>query len=128
MPNGHHLRFMKTRLVPVALAGALTLAGIAGCSRSDTVAEGIIDCVEYQNGHGGTEGFTRGNDSRAVPGGNGSWNVDAYGRLTPQYLIITRPQRPDLGPLVIPASRLLSIQFGDGGIARVDENKPNPPK
>ena len=43
-----------------------------------------------------------------------------------QMLLIVEPQRIDLGPLVIPAHRLVSIQFGDGGIKEVDENKPNP--
>jgi hypothetical protein len=61
-----------------------------------------------------------------VPGGNGCWNVDAFGRLTREFLIITRPQRSDLGPQVIPAHRLVSIQFGDGGIKQVNENQPKP--
>lgn len=119
---------MKTRLALFGLVGAVIVAAIVGCSRSDTVTEGVIYCVEYQLPGGGTDGFTRVNDNRCVPGGSGTWNVDAYGRLTPEFLIITRPQQEGLGPLVIPASRLVSIQFGDGGIAQVDEHKPNPPK
>ncbi len=75
---------------------------------------------------GRTEGFTRLNESRAVPGGNGSWNIDAHGRLTRDFLVITRPQRQDFGPLVIPAHRLVSVQFGDGGIKQVNENQPKP--
>jgi hypothetical protein len=57
-----------------------------------------------------------------VPGGNGSWNVDARGHLTRDFLVITRPQRRDLGPLVIPVHRLLNFQFGDGGIKEVNDN------
>lgn len=119
---------MKTRLVSFGLAAVVMLAGILGCSHSDTVAEGVIFSVEFQLPGGGTEGFTRVNDARCVPGSSGTWNVDAYGRLTREFLIITRPQKPELGPLVIPASRLVNIQFGDGGIKEVDERKPNPGK
>lgn len=106
----------------VALLGAGGLL-LSGCEQreegSDTVAEGVIYSVEYNLPGGGTGGFTRLNNSKAVPGGNGSWSVEAYGRLTPEHLIITQPQRKDLGPRVIPASRLIEIQFGDGGIKDV---------
>jgi hypothetical protein len=63
----------------------------------------------------------------AVPGGTGSWNVDAYGKLTRDFLIITRPQHPDLGPEVIPAHRLSNLQFGDGGSKQVKERQHAPP-
>ena len=62
-----------------------------------------------------------------VPGGNGSWNVDAYGKLMQDFLIITRPQARDLGPEVIPVHRLVRIKFGDGGIKQVNENQSAPP-
>jgi hypothetical protein len=101
---------------------------MVGCGHSDIVAEGVIYSVEAQKPGGGTEGFTRLNESKAVPGGNGSWNLDMRGRLTHEFLIVTRPQHPDLGPQVIPVSRLVSVQFGDGGIKEVDERKPNPGK
>jgi hypothetical protein len=116
-----------------ACIGILSLAllsGVSGCSsstdRANTVAEGTIYYVMYQSEDGKTGGFTRLNEAKAVPGGNGSWNIDAYGRLTPDFLIITRPGHKDLGPRVIPANRLLDIQFGDGGIKEVDENNPKP--
>lgn len=103
---------------------------ITGCaptsSKSDTVAEGVILSVEYEMEGGRTGGFTRLNESKAVPGGNGSWNVDAHGRLTREFLIITRPQRTDLGAQVIPTHRLVSVKFGDGGIKQVNENQPKP--
>jgi hypothetical protein len=119
---------MKTHLALLGLiiATALLLPGCAPLgSKSDTIAEGVILSVEYQTQGERTRGFTRLNDSKAVPG-SGSWNVDAHGRLTREFLIITRPQRPELGPQVIPAHRLVSIQFGDGGIKQVDENHPKP--
>ena len=119
-----HLRL----LLPVAVAAMV----FAGCStpssnRSSIIAEGIIYSVEYQLEGGHTVGFTRVNNSKAVPGGNGSWNVDAYGKLTRDSLVITRPQHPDLGSEIIPTHRLINVQFGDGGIKQVKENQPAAP-
>ena len=88
--------------------------------QGETVAEGVIFSVEYKVKNGKTRGFTRLNISQAVPGGNGSFNIDAYGRLTRDFLIITRPQQKELGPQVIPTHRLVSIQFGDGGIKTIN--------
>jgi len=114
-------------MLGLIIAATLMLTGCAPTSsKSDTVAEGVILSVEYQMEGGRTGGFTRLNESKVVPGGNGSWNIDAHGRLTREFLIITRPQRSDLGPQVIPAHRLISIQFGDGGIKQVNENQPKP--
>lgn len=114
-----------------AVAMAVSLL-VAGCSpaggRAETIAEGTIYYVEFTKAGGGTEGFTRVNSSTAVPGRNGSWNMDAYGRLTRDFLTITRPRQKDLGPLVIPVHRLVSIQFGDGGIKTVSENHPAAPQ
>jgi hypothetical protein len=108
-------------------AAAWILTGCApSASQSGIVAEGVIFSVEYQMEGGRTGGFTRLNESKSVPGGNGSWNVDAHGRLTREFLIITRPQRTDLGPEIIPAHRLVRIQFGDGGIKKVNESQPKP--
>lgn len=115
---------MPTAFTKLLLCCAVTVL-LVGCRRSDsnqTVAEGVIWTVEYRQENGKTGGFTRINDSRAVPGGNGSWNVDAYGRLTRDYLFITHPKQKDAGLEVIPASRIVSINFGDGGIKTVNEN------
>jgi hypothetical protein len=54
--------------------------------------------------------------------------VDAYGKLTRDFLIITRPQSRELGPEVIPVHRLVHVQFGDGGIKQVKESQPAPSK
>ena len=115
---------MKTHLSLAAALALATAAILTGCAPSGIVAEGVIFSVEYQMEGGRTGGFTRLNESKAVPGGNGSWNMDAYGRLTREFLIITRPQRRDLGPQVIPVHRLVNVQFGDGGIKQVNENQP----
>lgn len=115
-----------------AIAGVLvsSMVFLAGCSPHthgmETIAEGAIFSVEFKKDGGGSEGFTRVNNQIMAPGGNGSWNVDAYGRLTRDFLIITRPQERDLGPQVVPIDRLVSIQFGDGGIKQVDENRSAP--
>ena len=111
---------MKNDWKWVAAVAAAAWTGLVGCARSgsgdrsEVVAEGVVFYVEYQTGGGGTTGFTRSDDSRGVPAG-GKMNVDAYGRLTHDFLIITRPQRKDMGPLVIPVPRLVRVQFGDGG-------------
>lgn len=113
---------------------ALGLLSVAGCSQPTsprsaelhTIAEGTIFSLEYLIEDGKTGGFTRLNIAKAVPGGNGSWNVDAQGRLTQHYLVISYPQRKGLGAHVIPAHRLVDIQFGDGGIKSVSEHEPAP--
>ena len=113
----------------LAIAVILSITGCTSPSRENpVVAEGVLLSVEYRLEDARTGGFTRLNISTAVPGRNGSWNVDAYGRLTRDFLIITRPQRPDLGSRVIPAHRIVDIQFGDGGIKTVNENQPAPAK
>ncbi|HEX6984340.1 MAG TPA: hypothetical protein VF170_03135 [Planctomycetaceae bacterium] len=123
---------MRPRFIRPLLLFALA-AGAVGCARGSreqadegTITEGILFSVEYELGDGRTGGFTRLNLSAAVPGGNGSWNVDAYGRLTRDYLLVTYPQKKDLGPRVIPARRLVDVQFGDGGIEQVAEGEPAP--
>jgi hypothetical protein len=114
-------------LLGLMITTALLLTGCtARTTKSETVAEGVIFSVEYQMEGGRTGGLTRLNESKAVPGGNGRWNIDAHGRLTREFLVITRPQRQDLEPLVIPAHRLVSVQFGDGGVKQVNESQPKP--
>ena len=117
---------MKECFAALLVAGALLSMLAGGCrhdaANDEIVAEGIIWSVEYKLENGQTGGFTRLNNSAAVPGGNGSWNVDAYGKLTRDYLIITFPQKRGFGPRIIPARRLVEIQFGDGGIGAVADH------
>jgi len=116
----------------VAIASVITTTVIARATMrsipSPVIAEGVLFSVEYQLEDGRTGGFTRLNSANAVPGGNGSWNVDAYGRLMEEYLIITYPQKKEIGPHVIPARRLVNVQFSGRGIKKVDESKPAAPK
>lgn len=113
----------------LAMGAVISFTGCASMPRhTPVVVEGVILSVEYKMEGGGSGGFTRLNSPIAVPGGTGSWNVDAYGRLTRDFLIITHPQRPDWGPRVIPVNRLVDIQFGDGGIKTVDESHPASPQ
>jgi hypothetical protein len=129
MQKGFVMNAVGSRFALAAAVAAMVLAGCSSPSNtpSSIVAEGIIYSVEYQLEGGRTGGFTRANNAKAVPGGNGSWNVDAYGKLTRDFLLITRPKHSDLGPEVIPAHRLINIQFGDGGIKQVKENQSAPP-
>ena len=114
---------MKPVLCFALIVLAAILGGAVGASmvflmgrQEQPRVEGVIYSVEYQYKNG-TGGFTRVNDSKAVPGGNGSWNVDAYGKLYLDFLVITRPDKSDGdGPEVIPTHRLISVHFGDGGI------------
>jgi len=41
-----------------------------------------------------------------------SWNIDAYGKLMPNFLIITRPRRQDLGPQIIPVQTWSKFNSG----------------
>lgn len=120
----HFAHFLFAIVVICAVMGCRRQSNAPQENDTQTIAEGVIYYVQYEMEDGRTSGFTRINNAKSVPGGNGSWNIDAYGRLTRDYLIITRPQRQDLGPRVIPSHRLLDVQFGDGGIKNVDENKP----
>lgn len=117
---------MKECFAALLVAGALLSMLAGGCrhdaANDEIVAEGIIWSVEYILEKGGTGGFTRLNNPAGVPGGNGSWNVDAYGRLTRDYLIITYPQKRGLGQHIIPERRLVEIQFGHGGIEAVADH------
>ncbi len=105
---------------------ALVCAALSGCVQypagtgEKPVEEGVIYAVQYEIGNGLTEGFTRLNDPKAVPGGNGKWNIDARGKLYHDFLLIRFAGFPDLGYQAIPIHRLYFIQFGDGGIKEVD--------
>ena len=122
---------MKTPLPSLVIAVGVVLAAVAGAvcntffnramaateaTLPSPCVEGVLFSVEYKLAGDLTGGFTRMNNAQAVPGGNGSWNIDAYGKLYPEFLIITRPKSKELGPQVIPMHRLVSVQFGDGGI------------
>jgi hypothetical protein len=110
-----------TARAPAAVDTALAPAAYTGFP-GPLIVEGVIYELSLRAPPGAqtqVEGFTRLNNQAAVPGGSGSWNVDAYGRLYRDYLIITYPTQRSLGPQVIPANRIISIQFGDGGIRPV---------
>ena len=121
--NIHIVRNLITVAV-ISFVGCNQHSGGPQSTEPTVIAEGTIFTVEYKLEDGKTGGFTRLNTAKAVPGGNGSWNVDAQGRLTNDYLIIAYPQRKGLGPHIIPAHRLVDIKFGDGGIKAVNENEP----
>lgn len=112
--------------IPFLMSLMLLCAVLGGCVQYPTgtaekpVEEGVIYAVQYDVGNGQTEGFTRLNSPRAVPGGNGKWNVNARGKLYHDFLVIRFPDSPNLGDQIIPVQRLFFVQFGDGGIKQMD--------
>jgi hypothetical protein len=93
-----------------------------GAKGEPVIAEGTLLYVKYDYGDGKVGGFTRVDNAQAVPGGNGSWNVDARGKLTSKFLVITYPSQKELGPHVIPAERLFEVQFVDADSYRINRN------
>jgi len=80
---------MQTQITTAHYLITIVLFSVVGCNQQSTnpqstephaIAEGIIFSLEYKLEDGKTGGFTRLNIAEAVPGKNGSWNVDAYGR------------------------------------------------
>jgi hypothetical protein len=109
--------------IPLLLSLTLVCAALSGCVQyapEKPVEEGVIYAVQYEIGNGQTEGFTRLNVPSAVPGGNGRWNINAYGKLYHDFLMIRFRDSPDLSYQAIPIHRLFFVQFGDGGIKQVD--------
>ena len=84
--------------------------------------EGIVWTIEWADGEGKSHGLTRSSIPESVPGGNGSWNMDMYGKLYESHLEIAFPKRKELGPKIIPMSRIVDMRFGDGGIREIAEN------
>lgn len=126
---------MRRTMLWMAVAGVLSTA--PGCGThvnafnstpkeaKDSVVEGTLFSVSYDLGGGRVGGLSRGATPETVPGGNGSWNVDARAVLTDRFLIITdRSHSQELGPLVIPVERLYSVQFGDGGVQFTPKGLP----
>jgi len=122
---------LRTRLTIIVLALLIAfvlalIGGIAGGASARTgqvfIREGTVWSVEWQDGRNGTRGLTRARVPEAVPGDTGSWNVDMAGRLFTTHLELERRAQKDLGVQVIPMSRIVSIQFGDGGILETEQN------
>jgi hypothetical protein len=106
---------MKTHIAILGFTIVAALIGGGGCSRSDTVVEGIVYSVEYQKVDGSKISLSRATRIRSNPNFPGK-PTELYGRLTPDFLILRRPTVKDSTAEVIPVSRLISLQFGDGGI------------
>ena len=104
------------------LALIVALVTFSGCKRqNDTqtsqtpICEGVIWTLQWTDQSGNSHGMSRASFPESVPGGNGSFNMDLYGRLYNTHLEIVNNQQRDLGPLIIPFDRIDSIQFGEGG-------------
>ncbi len=96
-------------------------APVQGAADGRVVAEGIIYSVSFAEPDGKTSGFTRANDAAAVPGRSGASNVNAYGTLYENYLVITYPDKKNFAEHVVPTRFLREVRFGTGGIAKVAE-------
>jgi len=118
--------------IPFLVSLVLLGTALGGCvqypagTQEKPVEEGVIFAVQYDIGNGQTEGFTRLNNPREVPGGNGKWNINAYGKLYHDFLIVRFPDSPGLDHQAIPVHRLFFVQFGDGGIKEVAGESPSP--
>lgn len=75
--------------------------------------EGPIHFAAYDVGNGKLGGFVRIDNPEAVPGGNGTWNVDRYGKLYRDYLVVTDLSNERWGVQVIPTSRIYEIHFSE---------------
>ncbi len=125
---------MKNAQVPITVIFAIILGFLLGRTtlfpnspalpQPVLLAEGIIWSVEFHGPDGKTNGLARGSDAIMVPGGNGSWNMDIYGRLYETHLEITYLNQPNSGldAKIVPFSQIVRIQFGDGGRKTVSQN------
>ncbi len=109
-------------IIVIAFLVGIMIGNMPGNNSKTPIQEGIIYSVSWSEPDGSIHGLTRSDNASAVPGGNGSWNMDLYGRLYENHLEITYPQQKDLGSRIIPFRIIQSIQFGDGGIKKVRGN------
>lgn len=103
----------------LSLTGCINRTSQESTASETVIEEGVIYSVEYLLPDGRTGGFTRLDLKEAVPGRNGSWNVDAYGKLTPDFLLVTYPKWKGVQTHAIPVHRLIGVQFGTGGIGSI---------
>ena len=109
---------MKRTMITMVTAGVTAMLLGAGCSGKKSPAllqEGVIFTVQWTDGAGKSKGLSRLDSPQTVPSGNGSWNMDLYGRLFSTHLEIVNRQVKGSEPQIIPIQRLDSIQFGAGG-------------
>ena len=96
------------------LCGGILVAA-AGMARAPggrhLIAKGDVLYASFSAGEGKVSGWTSINESKAVPGGNGSWNEHRYAEVYENYMIVTKPGEKGWGALVIPTSQLVEIHF-----------------
>ena len=109
-------------IIVIAFLVGILIGNTPGNNSKTPIEEGIIYSVSWSQPDGSIHGLTRLDSASAVPGGNGSWNMDIYGRLFENHIEITTLKQKNLGPRIIPFRILQSIQFGDGGIKKVRGN------
>lgn len=82
------------------------------------VREGVVAYAGWMAGERSGHFVSR-TEYGEVPGGNGGGNthMDVYGRLFPGHLELSYPGQPDRGVTIIPMNQLVTVTFGDAGIA-----------
>ena len=83
------------------------------------IQEGVLYQAAWETPEGRTQGLTRASMPEAVPGGNGSWNMNMVGTLYDTHLEIRFPDQPEPRVQIIPLHRLVDVTFGDGGIKEI---------
>jgi hypothetical protein len=109
-------------IIVIAFLVGIMIGNMPGNNSKTPLQEGIIYSVSWSEPDGSIHGLIRSDIASAVPGGNGSWNMDLYGRLYENHIAVTNLKQKSLGPRIIPLRILQSVQFGDGGIKEVRGN------
>jgi hypothetical protein len=106
-------RYWISGLVVLVIAGILFAAVKAAPASVDhhLIAKGEVYYASFREPDGKTSGWTSVDSSKAVPGGNGSWNEHRYGELYDNFLVVTKPTEKGWGTLVIPTSQISEIHF-----------------
>jgi hypothetical protein len=116
IPTAIRSRFTAPSLISFLLGAVLASLVAIFVLKDRPIQEGVLYSVQWVDIQGNSNGRTRANVSAAVPGKTGSWGVKMRGRLYATHLEIEYLDRGNRLTEVIPFDRLVSVQFGDGGI------------
>lgn len=116
IPTTVRPRLAVTPILAFGLGALLATVVLVFVVGERPMKQGVIFSAQWVDSNGNSEGRSRSRFAAAVPGGTGSWGVKMRGRLYKTHLEINYLDRD--GPLseVIPFDRLVSVQFGDGGL------------
>ncbi len=109
-------------IIVIAFLVGVMIGNIPVNNSKTPLQEGIIYDVSWLESDGSIHGLTRVDNARAIPGGNGSYNMDLYGRLFENHLEIINLRQKNQVSRIIPFRIIQSIRFGKGVIKKVREN------